>query len=233
MKIARPRFSSAIWFALLLQSAPAQALDLKTFVASFGNPGAACTRADPCLDFDRAVSQTADGGEVNCLDSGPVGGGTIGKSVTIDCGGTAATALPIVPGTVFAVNGNGIVVRFRNLTLDGTASTIGIDFQNGAALFVENCVIMNFKVDPALGIRFNPSAAGSQLIVTDTIINNNGVVTSGIGGGIQASLVGGTAGVVLNRVRLEFNATAMVLNGAIGAAMRDSIVSSSGFSGIS
>src|SRR3954464_8142602 len=137
MKIARSRFTSAAWFPPLLQAAPAQALDLKTFVASFGNPGAACTRADPCLDFDRAVSQTAYGGEVNCLDSGPVGGGTITKSVTIDCGGTAATALPLVPGTVFAVNGAGIVVRFRNLTLNGTGSTIGIDFQNGAAMFIE------------------------------------------------------------------------------------------------
>ena len=217
---------------LVLPAPPAQALDLKTFVASFGNSGAACTRADPCLDFDRAVSQTADGGEVNCLDSGPVGGGTITRSVTIDCGGTSATALPLVPGTVFTVNGAGIVVRFRNLTLDGAGATLGIDFQNGAALFVEKCVIMNFKTDPALGIRFQPSAVGSQLVVTDTTIDNNGIVTSGVGGGIRVAPAGGTAGVVLNRLRLGFNATAMVLDGAIAAVMRDSVVNSSNINGI-
>src|SRR5205807_8523772 len=75
----------------------------------------------------------------------------------------------------------------------------------------------------------------SQLIVSDTVIADNGIAPS-TGGGIQvAPVAGGSAGVVLNRVRLGFNVTAMALissNGEIGAVMTDSVVTASRSNGI-
>ena len=225
-KIALSFATFAAIIVLILPATPAQALDAKTFVRSDGS-GSTCTRGSPCGTVAAAVAAAVDGGEVNCLDSGPIQGGLINKSITIDCAGSPATVVPAAfGGTGIVVNGAGIVVKIRNLTLNGTTSSIGIDFVNGAALFVENCVVMNFNSSPALGIRFNPSAAGSQLAVTDTVIDNNGIAPS-TGGGIQVAPAGGSAGVVLNRVRLGFNVTAMVLSGAIGAVLRDSVVNSS------
>src|SRR5260370_25009658 len=68
---------------------PAQAMNNRSWVASFGS-GSACTRAAPCADFSTALGQTVAGGEINCVDQGEFSGGsalTIGQSVTIDCEG--------------------------------------------------------------------------------------------------------------------------------------------------
>jgi hypothetical protein len=123
------------------------------------------------------------------------------------------------------VNGAGIVVTIRNLRL--FFGVMGIDFQNGDALFVENATISGF--DAEFGIRFQPLTARAQLVVSDTIVDSSGSV-SGVGGGIEvAPQPGGNAMVVLNRVHLALNATAMVLNstgGTIRAVIRDSVVSS-------
>ena len=218
--------SLAAMLVALLPAPPAQALNQKSFVSSTGG-GTTCTRTSPCANFQDAHDATDAGGEINCLDSGPFGGATISRSMTIDCAGLAATSNGL------AVNGASIIVRIRNLSMK-TFGFVGIDFVNGAALFVENCIIKDFG-GTAIGIRFTPSAPGSQLIVTDTVIDNNGVTPS-TGGGIQiAPAAGGSAGVVLSRVRLGFNVTAMVLssgNGAIGAVMTDSVVTSSRSNGI-
>src|SRR5438128_7596132 len=104
MRIALSSFSSAAWLALLLQAAPVQALDLKTFVASFGSDMNPCTRAAPCRNFGQAISQAADGGEVNCLDSGPFGPILIGKSITLDCAGTSASVVANNPNDLAAVD---------------------------------------------------------------------------------------------------------------------------------
>src|SRR5262249_30422014 len=51
-----------------------------------------CTRSQPCATLTRALAQTADGGEINVVDSGGFldVGLVIKKSVTIDGGGAFA-----------------------------------------------------------------------------------------------------------------------------------------------
>jgi hypothetical protein len=44
-----------------------------------------CSRTAPCKTFAGAISKTAAGGEINCLDPGGYGTVTITKSITIDC----------------------------------------------------------------------------------------------------------------------------------------------------
>ena len=210
----------------LLPAAPAHALSVKTFVSSTGS-GTTCSFAAPCGDFQAAHDATFAGGQIACLDSGVVGSAALTKTITIDCAGTSASS------SNFTVNGAGIVVTIRNLEIFSPG--LGIDFQNGAALFVDNCVIRHMSFSPALAIRFRPSAPGSQLVVTDTITRNNGIAPS-TGGGIQvAPLAGGSAGVSLPRVTLGSNVTAMVLNGGSGlidAVMKDSLVTGNFTNGI-
>jgi hypothetical protein len=203
-KITLLSTSLAAMLVALLPATPAQALELVTFVSSTGS-GAACTRASPCGNFQNAHNATLPGGEINCLDSGPFSGAFITNSITIDCAGTGAKVF----FDAFVVGAPDIVVRIRNLTLNGFSSgTIGIDFQNGAVLFVENCVIESFNGAPGIGIMFEPSAS-ARLVVTETIINGSGVIsgpTAGTGGGIVVRpQPGRTAQVSLERVTAADN----------------------------
>jgi hypothetical protein len=218
-------------FALLLPATTVTAQPtqfFRTYVSEAGADANDCfSLQTPCRTFGRAHEQTADFGQISCLTSGHFvgffGPTRITKSITIDCAGTSATACCLI------VDGPGIVVTIRNLRL--FFGVIGIDFQNGNALFVENATISLFAAgDTPLGIRFQPLTPRAQLVVSDTIIDTNGILLSGAGGGIEvAPQPGGSAMVVLNRVHLAFNVTAMVLNssgGTIRAAIRDSVVSS-------
>src|SRR6185295_7161025 len=68
----------------------------RTFVSRTGIDTDPCTRLAPCLTFQAAHNATDPGGEINCASAGDFNGGLTGnfnitKSITIDCGGVAAT----------------------------------------------------------------------------------------------------------------------------------------------
>jgi hypothetical protein len=216
----------------LLGAAPAQAQNNVSFVSSTGG-GITCTRVAPCHDFGPAVDATVDGGEINCLDSGPFqfGIAAITKSITIDCAGLPAR------GTVLRFNAPGIVVRLRNLTLDGGVSTdIGLDFISGAKLIIEHCLIQNYNtLSPFIGIRFRPSTT-SQLVVSDTTVINSGSGSTG-GGIVINPQAGGTAEVVLNRVTVTGNVFGIAVDGTgstggVNMSISDSVSTSNSQDGI-
>jgi hypothetical protein len=226
--------SLGIVLASLLPAMTAQALP-KTFVASTGS-GSTCSRAAPCQTLLAAHNATDAGGEINCLDSGPFGAflsyTTITKSITIDCAGTAM-------GDSIIVNAPDIVVRLRNLTIGlGPDGFTGINYIDGAALFVENCVIQRSIVTPGIGIKVAPGGGSTaRLYVTDSVITGNGLAASG--GGIVIQPTGtGSARVVIERTRVENNTYGIFANGAgstglIAVQIRDSGVSGNAFNGIS
>jgi hypothetical protein len=200
---------------------PAQAAP-RTFVSGTGS-GAACTRAAPCATFQAAHDATDAGGEVNCVDAGEFSAVVISKSITIDCNGTlggiAAGGGGLFDGLVSIASAN-IVVRLRNLTINGKGTgLVGVNFANGAALFVENCVIANFNGGASgegIGIKFQPiSGTAAELYVADSIIASNGLAASG--GGIIIQPAGtATARVTVERTRVENNTYGIFANG-IGA----------------
>lgn len=205
-------------FAAVL-GAPAHAIP-RTFVSSTGS-GSTCTRAAPCATFQAAHTATDTGGEINCIDAGNFGGLSITKSITIDCTGTLATA-----NTLISISVPGSVVRLRNLTIDGVPGTAGISFENGTALFVENCTIANFTngiiVAPPDGVTL-------RLFVTNTVTNGNsangiGLVTAGTGS-VRATM---------DRVRSEKNpnfglsATGAAGTGPIIMHVRNSVLTGNG-----
>src|SRR4051795_7430247 len=88
----------------------------RTWVSGVGDDVNPCSRTAPCKTFAGAISKTAAGGEINCLDPGGFGAVTIGKSLTIDCHYTEGGVL---------AGGNGIVVHLP-LTTD-TVFLRGLD----------------------------------------------------------------------------------------------------------
>src|SRR2546427_6998773 len=62
----------------------AQAQATRTWVSGVGDDANPCSRTAPCKTFAGAISKTADGGEIDCIDPGGFGTVTITKSITID-----------------------------------------------------------------------------------------------------------------------------------------------------
>jgi hypothetical protein len=211
----------------------ARAKTYKSYISATGTTNVNCTLATPCPTFQSAHDATAPGGEISCLDGGAsfavFPSLTITKSITIDCGNLPHAYFPLS----IVINALGIVVKIRNLTINGTGSfSPGIDFQNGAELVLENCLIHLYS---GVAIRFQPSTPDSQLSIINSNIENNGTAPSG-GGGLQViPSAGGSARIVLDNVKFRYNATAILLssaNGAIEMVMKDSTIRSSLSNGI-
>src|SRR5476649_1143316 len=104
----------------LLASVPANAQATRTWVSGVGDDVNPCSRTAPCKTFAGAISKTAAGGEINCIDPGGFGALTITKAITIDCVNTEAGVL--VSGTNgFVVNAGATdTVILRGLDIIGT-----------------------------------------------------------------------------------------------------------------
>ena len=205
-KISLLSTSLAAMLGALLPATPAQAIP-KTFVSSTGG-GTACTFTAPCNNFTAAYNATDSGGEIACLDSGFFQGTGILKPITIDCAGTGAT---VFDG--FNINAAGSTVVIRNLTFDGVGTAnLGIVFENGAALIVENCVFANYTTGFGIGILFR-APTPARLVVTNSRFTGNGTNAATGGGIVVRPGAGGTALVALDRVTVAKNVFGIVADG--------------------
>jgi hypothetical protein len=178
----------------------------RTWVSGVGDDANPCSRTAPCKTFAGAISKTAAGGEIDALDPGGFGAVTITKAITID-GGGGQVASVLVSGT------NGIVIQaaatdavtIRNISIQGLDNGLtgntngglnGIRFLSGKALHIEHCSLMQFRQN---GIDIEPTNAGAQVFVSDTISQDNG------GGGLYAIGPGNFITVTLDNARFENN----------------------------
>jgi hypothetical protein len=179
MKIAP---SLAVLAALLLsalQAAPAHALNFHSWVSHSGLGTNPCTSTSPCETFNQALSVTADGDEVSCLDSGGFGQFNVTISVVIDCTGTVATPnldQAFGCGNAVLINAPGRVVTLRGLHVTGFVGTVcgeinGIVIQAAAVVYIEDCVIENFSQKGVLDAR---TSGLTKLVIKNTIVRNNG-----------------------------------------------------------
>ena len=187
-------------------AAPASAQATRTWVSGVGDDVNPCSRTAPCKTFAGAISKTAAGGEINCLDPGGFGAVTIAKSMTISCPYTEGGAL---------AGGNGIAVNMpaatdvaviRGLDIFGVnPPTNGIRFVNNGTLIIEDTVIRRFNSANSFGISFQPSGAFSRLFISNTLVADNG--NGATGGGIILLPTGnGSFKVTMDRVRVINNA---------------------------
>lgn len=195
----------------------ADAQATRTWVSGVGDDANPCSRTAPCKTFAGAISKTAAGGTINCLDPGGYGAVTITKAIKIDCTGTIGSAL--VAGTnAFVVNAlttdriilrnvdavgskssqglDGVrILQAHSVQLDGVEigpnfSSDGIDLSNTSNqifVAVNNCHIYG----AANGIRAGSTSTGSSLVqVDDSFIGNNttaGIDVTSANSGLQVS----------------------------------------------
>jgi hypothetical protein len=218
----------------LMASAPAHAQANRTWVSGVGDDLNPCSRTAPCKTFAGAISKTAPGGEINCLDPGGFGGVTITKSMTIACEGTI--------GAILAANTTGIIINaaasdrivLKNLSINGgplnQPGINGIRVLSAASLHVEDCNIFDFTAASPNGFGIKvETAANFHLLVTRTSIFNNGA-SGTTGGGILIKPTGGITNGTLSKVVIDRNVTGLALDGfggttGINLTVRDSTIS--------
>jgi hypothetical protein len=186
-------------------AAPASAQATRTWVSGVGDDVNPCSRTAPCKTFAGAISKTAAGGEINCLDPGGFGAVTINKAMTISCPYTEGGAL---------AGGNGIVVNagatdvvfLRGLDIFGVnPPSNGVRFVAGAGVVIEDSVIRRFNAANSFGVSFQPSGA-SFLVIRNTTIADNGNAATGGGVLVKPTGASGSGRVTLSNVSIVNNA---------------------------
>ena len=184
--------AAAALAATVSMTAPAQAQASRTWVSGVGDDVNPCSRTAPCKTLAGAISKTAAGGEIDCLDPAGYGAVTITKAITIDCasGETGAVGSVLVSGTngiVVAAGANDVVeirkIEIQGISGNGNGGLSGIRFLSGKSLHLDNVNIMNFTTH---GIDFEPSAAASLDAINVNIMNcaGNGVNVAVGGSGL-------------------------------------------------
>lgn len=218
-------FACTIFFGFLLSLASAASVHAqatRTWVSGVGDDANPCSRTAPCKTFAGAISKTAAGGEINCLDPGGFGALTITKAITVSCESVEGGVLVAGTNGINIVAGTNDFVVLRGLDFSGTGSGLnGIRFTGGGALYVEKCTIRGFLGNPGNGILFAPTGA-SQLHVLDTIITGNNQ-----GGASAAILVQptgiGSASALLDGVRMLTNGNGLIVDGTLTTAAQISV----------
>src|SRR2546421_9852731 len=136
-------------FTLAFASA-ASAQATRTWVSGVGDDANPCSRTAPCKTFAGAISKTANGGEINCLDPGGFGGVTIGKSLTIKCHYTEGGVL--VSGTnAIVINATATdKVTLRGLDINGIGvgaptSLVGVKVLSAKSVHILDSEISRFQ----------------------------------------------------------------------------------------
>lgn len=225
------RFAVFVLISSLVYIAPVHAQATRTWVSGVGDDANPCSRTAPCKTFAGAISKTATGGEINCLDPAGYGAVTITKSITIDCAGTNGSILSAnVTGII--VNGAGAVVTLRNLSINGAATTTGngIRIINAGAVNIDHCRIGNFlgaSPSNGRGIVIETSLNVRVAVMDSQLWNNNfiGIHSNPTSGNVTLSVHGvtiehgGGTGIQLHQNTTATIDHTTITDHAVGAAI--------------
>jgi hypothetical protein len=222
MKLTRLALSAVAIIAVCVFFSPfAQAQATRTWVSGVGDDVNPCSRTAPCKTFAGAISHTAPGGEINCLDPGGFGGVTITKAITIDCRHTVGGVLaPSVNGIVVNA-GPGDRIVLRGLDIHGAGTGLnGIRFLAGGSLHVEDSVISGMQNGINIG-------AGNEIYIKNTYIRNNSNIGVYIAGG------SGFVNAVIEKTTVENQVYGLSVGANTRVTTRGSVYSGNSGSGIS
>jgi hypothetical protein len=210
----------------MLASAPAHAQATRTWISGVGDDVNPCSRTAPCKTFAGAISKTAAGGEIDCLDPGGFGTVTITKSITLDCGGGGIVGSILASGLAgIIVNNAGANVIIRNLSINGAGGALGtrgVNILAANSVLVEHSHIMNFSQQCIADVR--PSAG--SLVVND--VDCRFAALAGIG----TVTTGGVLKLAVSRFTSTNNGNGVSLNANTTATITNSVLSNNTNNGI-
>jgi hypothetical protein len=170
------KLSPALVLIALAIPASASAQATRTWVSGVGDDVNPCSRTAPCKTFAGAISKTAAGGEINCLDPGGFGGVTITKSLTIKCAYTE--------GGVLVAQTNAIVINaaatdkvtlvgldINGIGVGAQTSLTGVKVLSAARVNIFNSEIYRFQD----GVAVVPTSAQTRVVLRGNHIHDNGI----------------------------------------------------------
>src|SRR4051812_31470844 len=171
------KMAPALALIALAIPASASAQATRTWVSGVGDDANPCSRTAPCKTFAGAISKTAAGGEINCIDPGGFGGVTITKALAIKCRYTEGGVL--VAGTNAIVVNAGVndKVTIAGLDINGLNGTAspglnGIRILSAKQVNIIDNEIYGFN---GAGIDINPTSSQMRVVAAKNHIHDNNV----------------------------------------------------------
>src|SRR4051794_2789762 len=165
-----------VFFALAVPNA-AFGQATRTWVSGVGDDANPCSRTAPCKTFAGAISKTAAGGEINCLDPGGFGGVTITKALAIKCHYTEGGVL--VAGTNAIVVNAGVndKVTLAGLDINGLNGTASPGLNGVRILSAKQVNIIDDEIYGfnGAGVDVNPTSSQMRVVVARSHIHDNNV----------------------------------------------------------
>jgi hypothetical protein len=219
-------FGSIMVLVAANQATPAAAQATRTWVSGVGDDANPCSRTAPCKTFAGAISKTATGGEINCLDPGGFGAVTITKSITLECSHTLGGILSLnVNGVIINATATSVVI-LRGLDINGALGTVGNGVRILAAgtVIVDNCRIYGFQGTGTngRGVAIDSTGTLSVTIQNSQFYNNNLF-------GIHSNPTSGFVTLAVDNTQLTRSGTAIDLRNSTQAAInRTSAINNQG-----
>jgi hypothetical protein len=225
-------------FAVSAINSPASAQATRTWISGVGDDANPCSRTAPCKTFAGAISKTAAGGQIDCLDPGGFGAVTVTKSITLDCsaGGGGGILSAASSGVIInATSSDRVIVK--NVNIDGAGSGLnGIRVLSVGYLHVQDCIISghNSAAPNGVGIKI-ATGANMKFAILRTSLTGNGLGSTGAG--LQIIPTAGTVTGVIDTTAMDGNVFGIAADGSAGGAginitVRDSAVSNNSQTGI-
>ncbi|MBI3703023.1 MAG: hypothetical protein HY244_04015 [Rhizobiales bacterium] len=195
--------------ALTVNSGGSAPLASQTWVSGAGSDSNDCTLVAPCSTFAGALSKTAAGGEINCMDGSNFGVVTIAKSISILCvAGTAGVQVAACNGITVNAGVNDKIV-LQGIDIEGQGSGVhGVNIIGSGSVVIRRSSIHGFTGN---GINL-VGTSGTKLLLQDSVISRNA-------GGVNVQGAGGAANTaVIDRTTFETHTSFAVQSAQGGAA---------------
>lgn len=194
-------------FVFALNAAPAHAQATRTWVSGVGDDVNPCSRTAPCKTFAGAISKTATGGEINCLDPGGFGAVTITKAIQIICQVEAGVLVSGTNAIIVNTPANAEVL-LQGLDIEGLSTGLnGVTIISASKVTINKCSIRNFTQN---GINV-AGPVGARVLVQDSFILSNAIGINIVGNGAG---VANTAFVVRTTIDRHPTASINVASGS-------------------
>jgi hypothetical protein len=202
----------------LVTAVPAHAQATRTWISGVGDDANPCSRTAPCKTFPGAISKTATGGEINCLDPGGFGAVTITKSISLVCDYTEGGVLIAGTNGIVINAPAGSIVTLKGLDIECLGTGLnGIDHIGaGITLHIHKVQIRNCRGSNGNGILVAPSSGSAKVFVADSYITDSGNAIGNAGLLIRPT-AGASANVQVSNVRFEANTNGIFMDGSGGA----------------
>jgi Right handed beta helix region len=176
---------------LMVVATPAMAQATRTWISGVGDDVNPCSRTAPCKTFAGAISKTAAGGEINCLDPGGFGTVTITKSITLRCGGADGGVLAAATNgiTINAASTDRIVIDGLDIEGAGTGLN-GVRILSARDVLITNTAIRGFTSVGSTGVLV-ANSSNTRVVIRDSYLANNetAVKVAGAGPGTSSARI--------------------------------------------